>query len=213
MICVLAAGTVALGFWRFSGNWALDEAKIRDDRKASIAAPALSVARFQPVPEGALAIPKFSREDYDRDPPAYLAQVVPGRAFQVLSPRPGLPAITSAVAFRQTVEPLGSVDLAVSVVPSAPVTFTSAGLGSFPNERTSISVAADAGGIARTRFTATRGTTGRAFIFVASPLASGRVRFEVEVEGGRAPNTRANRELVPTKSQANNGPHRDPSGK
>lgn len=208
----VGCGTVAFGFWRYTGNKALDEAKIRDDRKPRATAPALSVARFEPVPEGALAISEFSREDYNRDPAAYLAQVVPGRAFQVLSPRPDLPAITSAVAFRQTVEPLGSVDLAVSVVPSAPVTFTSAGLGSFPNKRTSISVAADAAGIARTRFTATRGTTGRAFVFVASPLASGRVRFEVEVEGATGSNSDAKRELVPTKSQANIGPHRDPSG-
>ncbi|GEM_PF-719851 len=141
-----------------------------------------AVARFAPAQKPSMPTPQFSAEAFARDRQAYLSDVVPGRAFQVLSPRPGLGTLQPASPLSPVVKPLGSVDLAVKAPPNAPVTFTSVGLGAFPNRRTSITVAAGSDGVARTQFTATRGTVGTAMVFTASPLASGQVRFYVEIQ-------------------------------
>jgi len=154
---------------------------------------ARNVAHFEPLPRGAMRAAAFSIHAYERDTQAYLSQVVPGRAFQVQSPRPGLASIQAVSSLVPTVRALGNVELAVSCPAGAPVTFTSVGLGRFPNERTSITVAAGDGGVARTLFRATRGTVGRAIVLVASPLASGQVRFYVEIKAETDAGSRGDR--------------------
>jgi len=141
--------------------------------------------RFKPSQRPVMATPSYSEEVYLKDPARYLSDVVPGRAFQVLSAAPGLAGIQPASPLSPVVKALESVQLAVKVPNGAPVTFTSVGLGAFPNGQASVTVAAAADGVASTRFTATRGTLGRAMVFVASPRASGQVRFVVEIHKGK----------------------------
>ena len=62
------------------------------------------------------------------------------------------------------------------------MTFTSADLGRFENQLTSITVAADASGVAKVKFTASPGTINTVRILSGSPLATGQVEFVVQVE-------------------------------
>jgi len=178
----ISRGSAALSVLALGGVVAAVASLMEEEPQSASPKRADVVARFAPAREGSMPTPPFSADAFARDREAYLSQVVPGRAFQVLSPRPGLGALQPASPLSPVVKPLGKVELAVKVPPNAPVTFTSVGLGAFTNGRTSITVAAGSDGVARTEFTATRGTVGRAMVFTASPLASGQVRFYVEIE-------------------------------
>jgi|GEM_PF-1654498 len=72
---------------------------------------ARNVAHFEPLPRGAMRAAAFSIHAYERDTQAYLSQVVPGRAFQVQSPRPGLASIQAVSSLVPTVRALGNVEL------------------------------------------------------------------------------------------------------
>jgi len=74
-----------------------------------------------------------------------------------------------------------AVRLAVQAVPESPVTFTSFDLGQFSNQLTTITVLADENGVASTEFLATPGTINDVNILAASPMASGQVKFVVNV--------------------------------
>jgi hypothetical protein len=74
------------------------------------------------------------------------------------------------------------VRLAVRTRPGAPVSWLSTDLGSFDNRLVSMTVAADAAGVAEARFIATPGVAGRVTVLAGSPLASGQVRFVIDVQ-------------------------------
>ncbi len=97
--------------------------------------------RFTPSQRPVMGTPSYSEEGYQKDRTRYLSNVVPGRAFQVLGAAPGLTGIQPASPLSPVVEALESVQLAVKAPSGAPVTFTSVGLGAFPNGQTSITVA------------------------------------------------------------------------
>lgn len=126
--------------------------------------------------------PAFDHEAFERDPRAYLDTVAPGRIYQTAKPGREVPALVPAGPDSFDVAPGGEAELAVRTRPRAPVTFTSVNMGSFSNGLTSITVRADAEGVARATFIASKGTLYEVSILAASPLASGRVAFDVWVE-------------------------------
>lgn len=109
---------------------------------------------------------------------SYLAQSVPGRAFQSADPGPNVPVLTPQVPLRQTADVLLPKTLAVRVAPSAPVTFTVLGEGGLgPKMLTSLTVQANSSGIAAVSFSLLNSGNGQ--IRAASPLASNFVNFLV----------------------------------
>lgn len=123
----------------------------------------------------------YDHQRFLADPAAYLAVVEPGRVYQSAEPGeqvPQLDLLGDAVA---TIPQGGRTTLRVRTVPLAPTTFTSFECGAFANHLTSITVQADAEGIASAVFTAPPGTLNDVTILAGSPLASGQVNFCVTV--------------------------------
>lgn len=125
--------------------------------------------------------PPFSLIAYQKDPAAYLNQVVPGRAFQSAQPAPGVPELLVVGSTPKPLDPGQSVMLSVKTAPNGVVSWNSLDLGSFPNGLTAISVAADASGLASTTFTASPGVSGRVNVLAGSPMASGQVSYRIIV--------------------------------
>lgn len=128
-----------------------------------------------------IAPPKFDPQAYQQDPQAYIDRVEPGRVFQVLQPGADTPALRKVGPMYQEIQQGESVYLQVTAPEGAPVTFTSLDLGMFENQLTSITVKADADGLARASFVGTTGTIDDVDILAGSPVTSGNVRFIVHV--------------------------------
>lgn len=123
----------------------------------------------------------FDLRTFSAQPQRYLNTVEPGRVWQVAQPGDNVPRIASLSSLTQAVDPGESVVLKVKVPAGMPVTFTSFDLGAFENQLTSISVKADAEGIAQAAFTASSGTIGTVNILAASPVTSGQLRYMVYI--------------------------------
>jgi hypothetical protein len=128
----------------------------------------------------------FDRAAFKADPDAclrtYLETVEPGRIWDVAEAGLGVKQLEAKTDTVVEMKAGQSVRLAVTALPSAPVTFTSFDWGEFQNRLTSVTVKADGNGTAAVTFTATPGTTGHVDILAASPLTSGQVKFYVEIE-------------------------------
>lgn len=121
---------------------------------------------------------------YVRDPLAYLNVVEPCRIWQQADPGPGVDALVTAdgeLAALVPVPPGATRPLRVLTWPGHAATFTSMDRGAFDNGLTSITVQADATGVATATFTATHGTTDQVRIAAASPVTSGQVAFTVVI--------------------------------
>ena len=144
-----------------------------------------------------IAPAKFDKAAYEADPAAYLAVSEPGRVYQTAQPGKGVPVLRPASPQFVAMTQGETIELTVKGIPAVgnnagndasggtsggPVTFTSADLGRFENELTSITVAADASGVAKVHFTAPPGTINTVRILCGSPLATGQVEFVVQVE-------------------------------
>lgn len=125
---------------------------------------------------------KFDQASYEKSPDAYLEKFQPGRVWQSAQPGPGVPLIGRISSRNQSMKQGESVRLQVKTKPNAPVSYSSFDLGAFENKLPSITVAADEDGIAEAVFTATSGTIARVHIVAASPVATGRLPFEIYVE-------------------------------
>lgn len=146
---------------------------------------ALKTGKY-PERVSSLITPKpFDQATYLANPTAYLNVVEPGRIWQVAQPGKGVPRLTYLVERIQTIEQGQSVTLKVQALKDAPVTFTSFDLGAFQNQLTSVTVKADAKGVAQAVFTGTRGTINNVNILAGSPMTSGQLRFVVNVEPPR----------------------------
>lgn len=125
---------------------------------------------------------KFDPRKYQDDKgyrDVYLSSPEPGRVFAPAEPGKDVPRIARVGSyFKQTLqgEP---VQLRARATPGAPVTFTSFDLGMFENKLTTITVEANDKGVAEATFVAPPGTIADTSILVASPLASGQVKFIV----------------------------------
>ena len=126
-------------------------------------------------------ISTFDAAAYARDPRPYLSLCEPGRVFATAEPGPNVPELLAAGQVRQFVSAGGSAILAVRAPAGAPVTFTTYGLGTFAHDLPSVTVPADAAGVAQVVWTATPGTVNNVHILVGCPLASGQVDLAVFV--------------------------------
>lgn len=129
----------------------------------------------------------FDEAAFRANPEAYLNVSEPGRVFQTAQPGPGVPRLAALVSRVADAEQGQPVTLRVQAVPSAPVTFTSFDLGAFENRLTSITVRADAEGVAEAVFTGTPGTYNAVNILAASPMTAGQLKFLVNVLPPRRP--------------------------
>ncbi|MBE7461894.1 MAG: hypothetical protein HS116_00245 [Planctomycetes bacterium] len=126
----------------------------------------------------------FDAQAFEREPERYLNSIEPGRVFQTAQPGPQVPALTAEGDRFIRLAPGASTKLTVKAPPRAPVSFTSLDMGSFAESKlNSVTVRADEQGVATANFVASAGTTGDVNILAGSPLASGQVKYKVEIEG------------------------------
>jgi hypothetical protein len=134
-------------------------------------------ARFAP--------PAFDAKAYQDDPQyveAYLSEPAPGRVFQTSQPGPGVPILRPVGGrFHMVVQGEEAV-LKVRAPAGSPVTFTSFDAGIFQQSKLpTITVPADKAGIAKATFLATPGVINDCNILAGGPLATGQVKFVVNV--------------------------------
>jgi len=123
----------------------------------------------------------FDLVAYQKNPQAWLDSPEPGRVFQPAQPSPETPVLRRRSDYRLPVVQGETVRLAVHAAAGVPVAFTAFDLGVFPNQLTAITVVAGDDGVASTEFLATPGTINDVNILAASPMASGQVKFVVNV--------------------------------
>ena len=124
---------------------------------------------------------KFDAKAYEADPQNWLSQIRPGRVFQPAQPGDDVAPIKTKSKVFNSILQGEKVVLEAKVEPNAPVSFYVPGVGVLDNQLTTQTIAADENGIARTTFTATKGTKGLVDIVAASPLHSGQLRYRVHV--------------------------------
>ncbi len=153
------------------------------DRLAARVVPAIEVGSARrSAPRGGHDHPAFDRAGYRADPAGYLARIAPGRVHEVADPAAGVALIAPVGPSGFSVETNAEAVLAARTEPGMPVTFTSTGLGEFPDSGfPSITVAADDAGIARARFRVTPGTVGSCQIIAGSPAVAGTTTFLVSI--------------------------------
>ncbi|QNN21560.1 hypothetical protein HED60_04480 [Planctomycetales bacterium ZRK34] len=113
---------------------------------------------------------------------AYLVNVEPGRVFVSAQPGEGVPIISRIGSYFKSVTQGQTVQLQVKAEPEMPVTFTSFDLGIFSNQLTTITVESDKSGIATAELVATPGTIEDVNILATSPVASGQIKFVVNIQ-------------------------------
>ncbi len=123
----------------------------------------------------------FDPEAYRANPSSYLTTPTPSRCFQPAQPSEKTPRIQALGATRVSIKQGESVVLRVKAAPGYPVTWTSFDLGKFHNELTTVSVEAGANGLAEATFSAPPGTINDVNIVCAAPMASGTIRYSVQV--------------------------------
>lgn len=149
--------------------WVASVAEARDGEHPERLSALLTPAPFDPVA-------------YARDPDAYLHTVEPGRIHQTAEPTSDGTPLRLVTEPRPLVAPGGTLAVRVRGVAGAPVSFAAIGGGTFvENGLNSISVRADAEGLATATFRADPGTIGDAPIIAASPLAIGQQTCVVHV--------------------------------
>lgn len=124
----------------------------------------------------------FNAARYAQDSSYYLSTTEPGRVYESAQPGPGVPVLTPLGTTTVALQPGRSAILSVRSLAGQPVSWFSGDLGAFSNGLVSITVAAAADGVAGVAFTATPGTSGRVTILAGSPVATGQVRFVVDVQ-------------------------------
>jgi hypothetical protein len=128
------------------------------------------------------ALPPFDQGAFDRDPQEYLARVEPARCFQTAKPGPEAMPLQAQSQNRAAIPQGVPQPLWVKTTPNAPVTFTAFDGGEFKeNGLPSVTVQADARGLASAHFFAPRGVEGDVNIVAGSPLASGVQRFLLRI--------------------------------
>lgn len=126
-----------------------------------------------------IPVAPFDPQAFAADPEPYLQADVPGRIWQTAAPAPGIPTLSPVGLEVFELFPGASVELQVRSVSGAPVTFQTQGLGTFSNERTTITVRAADDGVARAIYRASPGAIADVPIIAASPMAMGQVVFHL----------------------------------
>lgn len=160
----------------------------RDAPPAPAAVPAPAPAAPAPATDAAAPAITAVAEGFDlaayrADPAAYCRASDADRASLVAQPAAGVEALQSVGAGSLQVKPGGSVTLQARTAPGMPVSFTSQGLGEFPaSGLATVTVPADAAGLAQAEFRASPGTVGTCLIIAGSPVRAGTVSFLVRIQ-------------------------------
>jgi hypothetical protein len=170
LLSLAGAATVWL-FWR-SDRDAPEEAESAVRRRTALSRQS-SIAALKP----------FNAVEFEANPDAYLREVEPGRCFQTARAKgPDDVRLKLASSAFVTISRGETAVLKVKGAPRAPVTFTSFNGGVFEESRLgSVTVRADAEGLAEARFSVGPGIAGDLRIQVGSPLAVGAQKFLVRV--------------------------------
>ena len=132
-----------------------------------------------------LGFDRFDPDEYRADKRAYLDRVEGGRIFDTLEVKEGNPPLVrmgDRVAYLIPVGG-GSQEIAVKTQAESPVTFMAFGGGFFDrNGRTSITVEANRRGRAEALVSFGPHVYGSAFVLAGSPVTSGRVMFDFQME-------------------------------
>jgi hypothetical protein len=158
-------------------TWLLVRAKLGEARSPTITEAALSrgssLAPLRP----------FDLGEFQADPEAYLRKVEPARCFQTAQPTGTDDVRLGMVTGAQlSISPGETVALKVKGVAFAPVTFTSFNGGTFDESKLgSVTVRANADGLAEAHFSVGPGIGGDVRIQAGSPLAVGAQVFAVRV--------------------------------
>lgn len=124
----------------------------------------------------------FDRSAYNENPTTYLEEFDPMRVFHPAQPGEGVPVLKRKSLKRSSLKQGESIRLQVKAPANAPVTFTSFDGGLFDNLLNSISVQADETGVGQANFFASPGTIASVRVVAASPLATGVVDYQINVE-------------------------------
>jgi hypothetical protein len=124
----------------------------------------------------------FNRQAYLENPSTYCGVAEPGRIWDVAPPSKDTPRLLALSERMQNVKQGGSVSLKLKTVSKMPVSLVALDGGMFENKLNTITVAADEAGVAEVKFFGTPGTINEVNILAASPVASGQVKFLVNVE-------------------------------
>ncbi|MEO1619326.1 MAG: hypothetical protein AAFV88_26060, partial [Planctomycetota bacterium] len=125
--------------------------------------------------------PAFDLESYQQNPDAYLSRVVPGRVWQSAQPSAETPRLATQSSLRHAMKKGESIRLQLLTDPEMPVSLMATDLGTFSNGLGSITVAANSDGLAEAIFTASSGSARSTKVLAASPVTSGRVRFDISI--------------------------------
>lgn len=129
--------------------------------------------------------PPFDLAAYQKDPQAYLDEVVVGRIWQPAPPSTETATIRRIGQYRHSLIQGESLRVEVEVEPGMPVHFHSERLGQFPNGLPTITVQADENGRAQTQFHISSGTRDYIDLLASSPVHSGYARWLVEIDHPR----------------------------
>lgn len=132
------------------------------------------------VPGAQITSTSRSRLVAQYDPIPYMNVAEPGRIYDVEQPGPETPCLTNASPIYCEIVEGESVYLKVKTEALAPASFTAFSMSKFENGLNAITTTADDDGVATVSLT---GVTGPATVDVVagSPLASGTIRFQVQV--------------------------------
>ncbi len=126
---------------------------------------------------------KFDKAKFDASPTDFLNLVEPGRVFLTAEPGSNVPQLKPSTPTYVQIKQGESTKLTVVSAPNYPVTFTSFDMGKFlENELNSVTVKADKDGVASATFSGSSGTLNDVRVLAGSPMASGQVRFVVDVQ-------------------------------
>lgn len=143
---------------------------------------ALQVATRDPRQLTVLSEPTpFDRVAYLKAPDVYTNVSEPARAFRPAQPVQGVPRLRRIGGATIRVQQGETIQLRARTEPFMPVTFTSVDMARFGNQLTSQTVAADQSGIATVDFIAATGTLYHTDIQAASPVASGLIRWVIDI--------------------------------
>lgn len=124
----------------------------------------------------------FDPVAYAKDPERYLHTIEPSRVHQSVAPGPGVPALRPLGGIPPALASGGTQVLTAQAVPNAPVSWHCLEGGVFEESTlNSITVAADAQGVARVTYIANFGTVGDSLVVAASPLCAGQLQFFLHV--------------------------------
>lgn len=128
----------------------------------------------------------FDPAAYARDVQGYLAVTEPARVYQTAPAGPDAVPLIAATDHTIRLPAGGSTPLTVIGKPFAPVSYAVLDGGRLGNGLASITVQADAAGIATTMYTATPGTVDEVQILVGSPMTVGTLTLTVAVDDPEA---------------------------